>query len=115
MPRKIILSADDERRFRKMWGECCPVASICEAFGIATDTANSIRARLGLPPRTAATRAPRRAPQDDPTPEQIEAMLVELRAKHLARRRAEPAVRRYRDDDGEGGRVYPASIFDADR
>lgn len=114
MPRKIVLTPDQERQFRELWLAGEPVSRICETFSLAADTVNRVRGRLGLLPRTARTRAARRAPRRDPTPDEIEAMLVELRAKHLAKRRAEPEARRYRDDDDYGGRVYPASVFDPD-
>lgn len=94
-----------------MWSDGVPVDRICLAFKLSHDAANRVRSRLGLPARTAKTRAARRAPARDPTPDEIAAACAELRAKHLQRRRDEPTTRRYRDDGEFGGRVYPCDVF----
>lgn len=114
MPPKITLSGDDEEKFRRLWAAGEPVSRICISFGLSHDAANIVRKRLGLPARTARTRAARRAPISDPTPEEIEAACAELRAKHLAKRLAESPSRRYREDNEYGGRIYPCDVFDVD-
>lgn len=95
-----------------MWTAGIAVAVIAETFGLKVDTVNLVRIRFGLAARTARTRAAMRTRPRDPTPEEIAAALVELRAKHLAKRLAEPVTRRYRTDDELGGRIYPCDVFD---
>jgi len=89
-----------------MWQDGVAVARICARFGLSTDGANRVRCRLRLVARTPASRAAPDPPHSDPTPEEIEAILVELRAKHMAKRLAEPPQRKYRTDTDLGGRVY---------
>lgn len=97
-----------------MWAAGEPVARICLAVGLTQDAANTVRRRLGLVARTARTRAARRQPENDPTPEEIEAACAELRVKHLERRRTEPPTRRYREEGEHWGRIYPHDVFNAD-
>lgn len=54
-----------------MWNAGISVARISAELGVATDSLNRVRARLGLPPRTPHTRAKPREPYRDPTPEEI--------------------------------------------
>lgn len=114
MPRKIVLSPDDDAKFRAMWAAAEPVAHIAAAFGVGADTVNLLRVRLGLKARTARTRAARRSPAADPTPEEIAAACAELRSRHVAKRLAEPPGRKYRTDDEVGGRIYPSDVFEAE-
>lgn len=97
-----------------MWDAGLPVDRICERFDLTHDAVNRVRARMGMPPRTPRTRAERREPTRDPSPEEIAALCAELRAKHMAKRLAEPATRKYRTDTEVGGRVYPCDVFDID-
>ena len=89
-----------------------PVARIAGYLDLTCDSVNTIRARLGLPARTPRTRAAPEPPAArDPTPAEIAAACAELRAKHLSKRLAEPATRKYRDGEGFSGRVYRADVF----
>jgi len=114
LPRKIELSRDDEQRFKSLWNSGTPVADICTAFGLSHDAVNRVRGRLELAPRTARTRAAPRVAMRDPSPEEIAAACAELRAKHMAKRLAEPTTRKYRDDNETGLRMYPCDVFDLD-
>lgn len=88
------------------------MSALCDVLGYTHDTINRLRIRLGLPARTASSRAKRREAKGDPTPAEIEAACAEFRAKHLAKRFAEPKTRQYRKDDETYGRVYPCDVFD---
>ena len=68
MPRRIEV---DEKRFREMWLAGTPVASISAELGLAADSCNRVRIRLGLLPRTPLTRARPSQPYRDPTPQEI--------------------------------------------
>lgn len=98
-----------------MWVAGEPVAHICLSFRLSHDAANIVRKRLGLTARTARTRAARRTPADDPTPEEISAACAALRQRHIEKRQSEPPSRRYRDDNDIGGRTYPCDVFDSDQ
>lgn len=113
MPRRIVLSRERERQFRAWWSAGVPVARIAAALDLTCDSVNTIRARLGLPARTPRTRAAPQPPaESDPTPEQIAAACAAIRAKHLAKRAAEPVTRKYRRDGDFSGRVYASEVFE---
>jgi len=109
MPRKIRL---DEGEFRALWLAGVPLRDISSRLNIGADTLGSVRRRLGLPPRTAATRPrPRAATIDDPTPEQIATRAAEVRARWDEETREKRLVCRPREDCGP---VLPESVFAVD-
>lgn len=115
MGRPIRLTPRQERLFREWWTGGVPVTRIAVSLGLTHDGVNRVRARLGLEARTPRTRAAPAVPVDrDPTPAEIAAACAELRAKHLAKRLAEPVNRRYRDDEDGPARVYRSDGIDLD-
>jgi len=70
----------DEQRLRDLWESGESVADIAADLGIATFTLNTLRHRLGLPARTAQTRAKARRDYKDPTPSQIVERSAAIRA-----------------------------------
>lgn len=68
MARRIEV---DEARFRTLWNAGVSVARISVELGIATDSLNRVRARLGLAARTPQSRAKPAEPYRDPTPSEI--------------------------------------------
>lgn len=111
MPCKIVLTPEQEQTFRRLWRERVSVAEIAAAFEWQTDTVNRVRTRLRLAPRTARTRAARREPAGDPTPEQIASMCAVIRARNMERKLAEPPTRQYHRDGEIGGRIYSLDVF----
>lgn len=63
-----------------MWVAGVSVARISVELGIATDSLNRVRAKLGLLPRTPQTRAKPCEPYRDPTPQEIEERAATIRA-----------------------------------
>lgn len=68
-----------------LWQQGLTLIQIGAAIGCSASTAGMLVKQHGLPPREQL----RKMPLDDPTPDEIERLKAELKARHMEERRAE--------------------------
>jgi hypothetical protein len=85
--------------FRADWMTHMPMRALCDRYTITRDQVIRLKHVWELPPRHDRRLRAKPARQRDPTPTEIRAACVALRAKHLEQRRNEPEGRVYRKQD----------------
>lgn len=75
---------------RSIWATGSTYAEMTMFLGVSRDQITRLRDRLGLPVRHDRSQRKKGKRHADPTPKEIAARAAEMRAKHMANRRAEP-------------------------
>ena len=75
---------------RSIWATGSTYAEMTMFLGVSRDQITRLRDRLGLPVRYDRSQRKKGKRHADPTPKEIAARAAEMRAKHMAHRRAEP-------------------------
>ena len=75
---------------RSIWATGSTYAEMTMFLGVSRDQITRLRDRLGLPVRHDRSQRKKGKRHADPTPKEIAARAAEMRAKHMAHRRAEP-------------------------